>query len=313
MIRADAAPGAANSRDLDVNANLRQIEVFCVLAEVLHFGRAAERLFVTQAMVSQEIRRLETQLGARLFDRTTRRVALTEFGEQLLPFAQEVHQASRTLNAMATRLRQPSAAVRLAATPSAMDGLVPSILQEAEKRDLAIDESEVATGSVVAAMESAECDLGIGRFLHGTPHLQTEHLYSEEVCVLISAQHPLSSQPTIDLALLSDLPLLLWPRELHPEYHDALVTLCNDRGLDPLVMTAKASITGARSYLLQEGRVFAIVPRASARTAPAGVVSRPLSEPAELPMSIIWRKNDARPHVHQLIALIRRVAAARFG
>ncbi len=293
--------------------SLRQIEVFCVVARVLHFGRAAEELYVSQAMVSQEIRRLEAHLHARLFDRTTRRVALTEFGEQLLPYAQEVSDAARTLTVMARRLDpQGRRTIRLAATPSAMDGFVPAVLRAAEAEGaIGIDEVAVETGSLLVALESGEADLGLGRYLASTPGFQIEQLYEEPLAVLISAGHPLSAEPTIDLSCLADLPLLLWPREVHPVYHDAILAICRDRGLDPLVMTARASITGPRSYLLSEGRVFALVPQSSARTAPAGVVARPPTRPAAVPMSLIWRRNDPRPSLRQLVDLVRRVAAAR--
>src|SRR6185312_1917693 len=116
-----------------MKVTLRQAEFFAAVAGELHFGNAARALFVSQSVVSQEIRRLEENLGVLLFDRSTRNVRLTGAGERLLPLAQELCGSARHFDEIAQRLLgDRSSRFRLAATPSAMDDIVPSILREAE-------------------------------------------------------------------------------------------------------------------------------------------------------------------------------------
>lgn len=290
--------------------SLRQIETFCVLARVLHFGRAAEELFVAQAVVSQEMRKLEELIGVRLFDRTTRRVALTEEGRILLPLAQTVYEASKDLNLLAGRLAaSPTGPVRLAASPSAMDELVPSVFKEADANPgVSLEEIAVETGRVDRAIESGECDIGLGRFIAVSDRYEVEHVRDDELFVVLSAEHPLAAHEKIDLPDLADLPLLLWRREQHPVYYDTLLAICADRGLEPLVITGRPSIVGARSYLLLENRVFALIPKPATLRLQPGLVARPLSRPASVPLSMVWLRDDPRAGVRTVAAMIRRHA-----
>jgi len=295
-----------------MRVSLRQVEIFCVLAKELHFGRAAEELFITQAVVSQELRRLERLIGVRLFDRTTRKVQLTEQGSTFLPTAQAVYDASRYLNRVASHLAESaSTPVRLAASPSAMDFFVPQLLKEVDVQSAgAVEEIAVETGRVDHMIESDQCDVGIGRYITMSGRYEVEHIYDDEVYVVLSTLHPLAREAAIDLKDLANLPLLLWARDQHPLYYDALIAICHERGLEPLIMTGRPHIIGARSYLLSENRVFALIPRpAVTKLQQPGLVARPLARRATVPMSMAWLRDDSRPSVRRLVSITRRLAS----
>jgi DNA-binding transcriptional LysR family regulator len=289
----------------------RQAEYFCEVAEVLHFGQAAESLYVSQAVVSQEIRRVEDGLGYRLFDRSTRRVALTPEGADLLPFAQRLLDAAGTLDTVASRFADGvETPVRLGASPSAMDYFVPTLLREIEiQLGIPVEEVPVETGKLGQEFSTGSLDIGIGRFPNVGDQCRVSQLYDEPMLVVISTNHASAKNPAVDLALLADLPLLLWPREQDPGYYDRILAVCRDRGLDPLVMTGRATILGARSYLLSEGRVFVLIPASSVHRLDEGIVARPISAPVTFPMSLVTLAGDPRPRVNQVVALARRVAA----
>jgi DNA-binding transcriptional LysR family regulator len=294
-----------------MNITVRQAEFFTAVAETAHFGRAAEGLFVSQPVVSQEIRRLERNLGLALFDRSTRSVALTSAGESLLPLAKKLLEAAESLTTVAGRLAGPAnATLRLAATPSAMNALVPEILRRAEETlpGVAVEELAVETGEVGAALTSGRADIGIGRYIDAPARFRSEIIRWEPVFVALSSDHPLASSSGLRLADLADVPLLLWPRERNPEYYDRLLEICAQASLEPLVLVSRPRIVGARSYLISEGRAFGLVPESTANLVLPGITTIPLAQPELLPMSAAWLADEPRPHVLAMVELVRAVA-----
>jgi DNA-binding transcriptional LysR family regulator len=295
-----------------MNITMRQAEFFVAVAATEHFGRAAEGLFVSQPVVSQEIRRLERNLGLALFDRSTRSVALTSAGEALLPLARALLEAGETFTEVAGRLAGPaSAGIRLAATPSAMNALVPDILRVAEESlpGVIVEELAVETGEVGDALASGRADVGLGRYLVAPPRFRTEIIRWEQVFVALSSDHPLAGADGIRLGDLTDVPLLLWPRERNPEYYDRLLEICSTADLEPLVLVSRPRIVGARSYLISEGRAFGLVPESTAGLVLPGITTVPLAQPELLPMSAAWLADEPRPQVLALVELIRQVAS----
>lgn len=294
-----------------MNITVRQAEFFVAVATTGHFGRAAEGLFVSQPVVSQEIRRLEQNLGLALFDRSTRSVALTPAGTSLLPLARGLLEAGESFTEVAGRLAgQAGSVIRLAATPSAMNALVPDILRRAEQTlpGVAVEELAVETGEVGEALASGRADIGIGRYIEALPRFSTEIVRWEPVYVALSSAHPLAATEGIRLADLAETPLLLWPRERNPEYYDRLLEICTSASLEPLVLVSRPRIVGARSYLISEGRAFGLVPESTANLVLPGITAVPLAEPELLPMSAAWLSAEPRPQALAVVELIREVA-----
>ena len=295
-----------------MDITVRQLEVFVAVAGDCHFGRAAEALHVSQPVVSQEIQRLERTIGAPLFDRSTRTVTLTSVGEALLAEAREVHTAFEAFAARAKRMStQRSCRLTIAATPSVLHELLPAVMRRAERElpNVVLDELSVETGEVGEAVLHRSCDVGIGRFVEPPPGFSVESIRTDPVVVALSSAHPLAGEASIDLADLGDLPLLLWPREQNPGYHDHLMSICTERGLHPLLLISPARIVGGRSYLIADGRAFSLVPESTAGRITGDIVARPLTVPAMLPLSMVWRTRDQRGVVADLLDLIRAVGA----
>lgn len=271
---------------------LRQLEAFRAVAAERHFGRAAERLAMAQPTVSKEIRLLECALHVQLFRRSAGGTHLTTEGQALLPYAEQALAHVEQLSAQARALAAGvPARVCVAATPSIVNRLMPEVLRllETTHPELEVAVLEVETGGVPNAVQSRKADVGFGHHVRPTESCSLHTLGRNELYVVIRADLAPEAGTTIDLACLEDVPLLLWPREHNPDYHDSLLAACRQRGLDPLILTGSSRISGSRSYLLRDGRAFALVPKDFALTEQASLKTIPLSEPATLPFECLWR------------------------
>ncbi len=291
---------------------LRQIEVFVVVAEIGHFGRAAEALHISQPTVSQEVARLERALGIALFDRSRRSATVTpagavmaEDGRLLLERAEQLVKKVKLYEP--TRMRT----ARVIASPSVVNRLLPAVISRAEQElpSVRIEESIVETGGVSSKLAAEHADIGLGRFLEEMEGYRIEVIARERVFVALSRLHRSAGAASIALAELEDLPLLLWPREQNPAYYDYQLEICASRGLSPMLLVSPPRIVGSRQYLLSESRAFSLVPASMVGHLSEDLTAVPLERPAVLPLQMQWRASDSRPQLAALRDLLRDVAA----
>ncbi|WP_329491439.1 LysR substrate-binding domain-containing protein [Kitasatospora sp. NBC_01246] len=290
---------------------LRQLEVFLAVADGLHFGRAAERLHISQPTVSQEVARLERAVGVELFDRSRRAVVLTPAGEVMADeSARLLGQAAALLARVRLHEEARTGTARIVASPSVMNRLLPAVVSRAERELPALDTAELAvdTGRVSSTLAAELADIGLGRFLDEVPGYRRETLADEPVRVALGRDHPLAGRDAVRLSELRDLPLLLWPREQHPRYYDHVLGLCSEHGVEPPVLVSPPRIVGSRLYLLSQNRAFSLVPRSMTGHLTEEVVTVPLAGRATLPLEMQWRLDDGRPRLAALRELIRQEA-----
>lgn len=294
-----------------MQATIRQLRAFVATAEELHFGRAAGRLGLSQPTVSQEIARLEKVWGVTLFDRSSRLVELTDSGRELLRASRGVLDQLGVANDLARACRREHRdSLRVVASPSVANVLLPAVLRDLDRTlpRLRVTEDLVESGQVVARVREVKADLGLGRFLTDVPGMRRELLCDEPLCVVLGRAHPAAVRSGVRLGDLQDLPLLLWPREQAPRYHDRLLEICAQRGLSPLLLVSPTQIAGPRLYLLTELRAFTLMPRSATRVLPAEVTALPLATPATLPLEMLWRDRDPRSSRGDVLRLVRRHA-----
>lgn len=292
---------------------LRQVEIFLAVAAEMHFARAAESIHISQPTVSQEIRRLERALQVQLFDRTTRAARLTAAGEAILTDAKQLMASAAQLADKALLFSpEHTKKLRVVASPSVVNRLLPDVISQSERElpGLSIQDVPVDTGAVSTRLQGEGGDIGLGRFLTAPQGFLKETLVHESVLVTLSSRHPLAGSDSIDLRDLGDLPLLLWSREQNPEYYDALLQICYDRGLSPLILVSPPLIVGARSYLIAENRAFSLVPESAANHLPPRLRAIPLSAAASLPLEMLFLEHDPRVVVPQFLNIIRTKARA---
>lgn len=294
-----------------MQVTIKHLEAFAAVAEELHFGRAAGRLGLSQPTVSQEIGRLERIWGVVLFNRSSRTVMLTNSGKELLAASRVVLDQLSIANDLARACqRERRDTVRIVVSPSVANVLLPAVLRDVDRvmPDLQVREDLAESGQVVARVQDLKADLGVGRFLGPVPGMSRELLCDEPLYAVLGHPHPAAAGGSVRLSELQNLPLLLWPREQAPRYHDRLLEVCSQRGLTPLLLVSPTQIAGPRLYLLSELRAFALMPRSATRALPADLAALPLSEPGTLPLEMLWRSRDPRPWFGEFLGLVRQHA-----
>ena len=217
---------------------MHQLAYFESVSRHLHFTRAAEELNVAQPSVSQQIRKLETELGAPLFHRMKRHVALTEAGKTFLPHAravlQRVDEARLEVQEL-SGLRRGTLAV--GAPPSVGTHLLPRALAAFSSRHpgIALAFREAGSRTLLGLLEQGELDMAVVIQPIRHPALETRPLLEEELLLAVPRRHPLASgQRRVRLAQLREEPFVLL-REGAYDLRDQTLAACRRSGFDPVV------------------------------------------------------------------------------
>jgi DNA-binding transcriptional LysR family regulator len=280
-----------------VDLDLAQVRAFVTAAEELHFGRAAERLFLSQQALSKRVARLEDHLGVRLFTRESHAVALTDAGRRFLEPAMRALEAGDLAVAAARREERPLrldvwghmyAPVRT--VRAVLDGTPGLGVELGTSRDLA---------AAVTSLRRGEIDAGFGRVdPRGDGALEHRLVRLEPVDVVMSAAHPLAGASVLRPADLRDG--VLW----FPAAIDRLGFLrrfCEHFGVPGEFGGVNLGAEALVDHLRAEPRYVALLPADVAPARDAGVVTVPLADPTPLyAWSLLWRREERNPSLTRL-------------
>ncbi|MEY9926255.1 DNA-binding transcriptional LysR family regulator [Catenulispora sp. GP43] len=231
-----ATPGALDATLIAME--LRQLEYFVAVAEELHFGRAAERLHIGQPAVSQQLRRLERELAAELFDRSPRHVRLTPAGEALLPQARDVLAAvARARTAVAQAAGARPAPLRIG-TSSGLGERLEMVLDELVRLAPDLPVELVMAGPTPERLDRVADGSLDAAFVRGTVPdegrgLRVVPLWRDEVVAAVPARHPVAQEPYATFAALAPLGLRLTARRNNPALVDLVVGAFHAAGCEP--------------------------------------------------------------------------------
>jgi DNA-binding transcriptional LysR family regulator len=193
------------SASQEVDLDLRLIGYFVAVADHQHFGRAATQLRVAQPSLSRQIRRLEQQLGARLFDRTHQRTQLTEAGEVFLPLAKELLRSAAQAAAQARGAAQPSRIVIGYTTSLIITPVVCALRREhpdADVQTLHLDWNQKRD-----ALLDHRVDAVVARLPFSTDQLHVTVLYAEPRVVIVPLDHRLAGRQSVTIDDIADEPI----------------------------------------------------------------------------------------------------------
>jgi DNA-binding transcriptional LysR family regulator len=287
---------------------LRHLRSFVAVAEELHFGRAAERLHIAQSPLSQQIQRLERQIGATLFDRNRRKVELTEAGHAMLSHAREaLAQADLAETAARAAASGRAGTLRVGFLGSAALALLPRIVPPWRKEafDVRLELIEGSSGEHIAAVLAQRLDVAFVRPPLAATGLIVHPVWQEPVVAALPAASELARRDRLRLADLAAQPFVLFPRDSAPAFHDELTGACGRVGFTPTVAyecSAMPTVVG----LVAAGLGVSLVPRSISCIAVDGVVYRELADasPTARIAMVMSAAND-RPVVRHFIDTVQ--------
>lgn len=215
---------------------LRQLRYFVAVAEELHFRRAAERLYVAQPAVSEQIRKLEVELGVRLFDRTHRQVELSDAGAAMLDEARRALAQADSARLVARNASEHAGArLRVGYLPGAMPMSVPRALSHLARTAPGLQVS-VETGPALRLAQrirERQLDAVVTGLPAATAGLIVTSLGHQGAVAAVPEGHPRQVDTPVTLAQLSPSRLVAMARDVNPGFHDAVFALCRNAGLAP--------------------------------------------------------------------------------
>jgi DNA-binding transcriptional LysR family regulator len=293
--------------------SLARLSCFIAVAEELHFGRAAERLHMTQPPLSRQIQQLEAELGVQLIDRTTRSVTLTPAGVAFLPDARRILQLAES--ASLTVKRVPAGdlgTVVVGFTAASAHAVLPRLLDRTREQlpDVKLELREMVSSVQVEALMTGELDLGMARPPLNRPGLVSRPLLHEQLIVALPLEHPLAGiARQLTLSDLDEQDVIMYSPVQAKYFNELLISTFTIAGAAPRYVQYVTQVH-TMLVLVRSGIGMALVPASAATLHPDGVVFRSIGAFRERPVELdaVWRSDSTNP---ALLRLLRDVLPQR--
>jgi DNA-binding transcriptional LysR family regulator len=289
---------------------LRHLRYFVAVAEELHFGRAAQRLHIAQPPLSQQIRRLEQDLGGCLFHRTNRRVELTDAGRALLVEARlTLAQAERARDVVSRTARGEVGQLLVGHMASAELNVFPRLLPAFRRRHPGVEVVFQLAGESeqLQMLRDGQIHAGFLRVPAVDHALTVKPIFREPLVAVLPARHPLARHRSVTLAELRDERFIFFPRRFAPTYYDALMAIFRDAGVEPRIVHDTNRLHTVLS-LVATGRGVSLTGKCVERLGRPGIVCRPLRPRVpNIEMAIAYDSRNPSPLLRSFLAVVARV------
>lgn len=296
--------------------DFKRLTYFVAVAEELHFGRAANRLGMSQPPLSRQIAQLEEELGVTLFDRSRSQIRRTQAGDALLHHGRDILERLDQVEREVKRIGAGAAGrLRIAFIGSATHGVLPNLIRAFRQQypDVELAMSAMNNAELKTALIERHIDLALPR-----PHLEDEEitcfkLHSEPLVLALPMESPQVAQERIRLADLKDETFVLYPRRPRPSFADQIIEVCQSAGFTPRNEVFAQDYQTAIS-LVSVGVGLALVPQSVASSPHHGVVYRPYDGPNPgTAISLAMRRDAQSVHLRNFVALAKLHARKGWG
>ena len=283
---------------------LRQLRSLLVLAEELHFGRAADRLGIAQPALSRQIQQLETELQSPLFIRSPRAVTLTEMGREFVagigPAIQQLESAvANSIGfARATRGR-----LRIGSCSNLSYRFTPALLERLHQASsqVRIDVRELSTAEQVRTLHSSEIDIGLAVLPTTDPSLIVRRIYREPLLAMVNSKSKFARRAFVRLEDLAEEDFIVCPRYRQSGFYELVMELTAKVGFRPRV-AREVDAKETALALVGGGHGVSLVAESAATVGSDRVSYVPLRDPEILvEVGLIWRRENMSPLMRRFI------------
>ena len=278
--------------------NLRDLRYFVALADTRHFGKAAERSFVSQPTLSAQIKKLETYLGVQLIERQPRKVTLTETGAKILPLARRVLQESDEIVSLARNEHDPlSGKLKVGLIPTIGPYLLPVVTRKLRKQlpRLKLMLYEYQTQPLLEKLRAGDIDVGILALPVPLDGLEALPLYDENFTLAVPTASPLAKKSSVKIDDLSGETLLLL--EDGHCLRDQALDVCSRIDVKESEDYRATSLETLRQ-MVAAGLGITLLPELATRGpfgSGHGLAVKPFAKPVpSRSVGAVWRKSTAR-------------------
>ncbi len=298
--------------------DLRHLRYFVAVAKERNFSRAAEKLNIAQPPLSRQIRQLEEEIGADLFDRTSRPLRLTEAGRLLYQHAIQAIAGFDQVRTMMARYSGVAARHFLIGfVGSVLYGDLPRVVREFRRQlrgAVEVGLVEMTSAEQTLALREGRIDAGFGRLRVDDESVRRTLLAEEPLVAALPDDHPLAAAAgALTLEQLAAEPIVLYPRPFRPSYADHVLWLFQDHGLVPEHRQEVRELQTALG-MVAAGAGVSIVPTSAQSLHRSDLTFRPIAATdAVSPILLSHRAEDNSPELELLCAISREVYRTRAG
>jgi DNA-binding transcriptional LysR family regulator len=295
---------------------LRHLKYFVVVAEERHFTRAAERLGMAQPPLSQQIRKLEHEIGALLFRRLTRGVELTDAGRVLYEDAKRiVDQVELAKIRAQSAARGQTGHIRVGFASSVVFHPVIAEIVRAYREthpDVRLSPSESNVAALIEDLLAERIDLAIIRqTAQESERVKIEPLFDEDMVIVLPPQHRLAGETSISLQSLAQETLIMFPRSIAPVLYDEVMSACQRAGFSPQLGQESTQVASAVS-MVAAGFGVSIVPHSIRQVAATGVTYHAIDGPGPRAQIVIaYRSTEFSKVVRDFLGVAQRLTMHR--
>jgi DNA-binding transcriptional LysR family regulator len=296
---------------MNENIELRHLRYFLAVAEELNFGRAAERLNITQPSLSRQIQSLEKELNILLFERNQRQIKLTAPGQILLAEVEQILiRFDQGIGVVKRASRGEIGQLTLGFQGSSVYDIIPISIKAFRDRfpEVEIIMQHMETSEQVIAIAENNLDIGFVIPPITNANLKMEILLQEPLVLALPENHPLAAQSEIAIAALANEPLILASRDRGCGLHEQIFGIYQQAGLSPNVVCAAREMQVMLGFVAA-GIGIALLPSHVKNFQRTGVVYRILNPSAPIAgLGIAWKSNNPKPVLSVFLEIVRSLA-----
>ena len=295
---------------MNYQIELRHLSYFSILAEELHFRKAAERLFIAQPGLTRQIKQMEEIYNVQLFERGKRFVKLTPAGEYLKTQVDLLFQQLDHIHDQIEKIDKGiMITLKVGFIGSAAQTILPELISALNKEHPLIDISinEMSNEKQIEQILKGALDIGFVRMPDNIISLDSVDIFTEHFVLVVPKNSPLKQNTTIDLKTLKDQSFILFGKEYSSNYYRLVMSIFDDHDFEPLVALRTVNAMSIFN-LVAQGIGIAIVPHSLSKGYAIDVDFIDLKHiPQRTTLSIVWNKKNTNPGIDTFLKTYRRI------